>query len=878
MKIYEKDPADLLSDDGYLMSVTEIGGQGPKGPEGLQGPSGPIGATGATGPEGAQGPKGDTGAEGPQGPAGLDAADPSTVLSGVAVPVPVLGKDGDFYINTSINQIYGPKMAGLWGTGTSLFGAQGNQGTTGDIGAKGDTGDKGETGEAGIQGLQGLQGLTGDTGPQGLQGEQGSQGDRGVIGPQGLQGEQGIKGDTGVEGPQGPAGLDAAEPNTVLSGTASPASALGQDGDFYIDTDNSEIYGPKMAGIWGAGVTLYGPQGLQGLKGDAGDKGDAGANGETGDIGPQGLQGLQGTEGDTGAQGPQGERGLQGDRGVIGPQGNKGDQGDTGITGPLGPEGPAGQDAAEPYTVLSGIAAPALALGQNGDFYIDTDNSEIYGPKTSGVWGASISLIGPQGLQGFKGDMGDKGDAGDQGPQGNQGIPGQDGTTGPQGDTGDSAYDNWISLGNTGSEVDFNTSLKGDKGDRGEIGDQGPAGSNGTDGSDGAPGVDGINGSNGINGADGADGNDGSDASVTKTSVENALTGEINTHNHTELALGSVSKLETHSDGITVNPGAVGGVTGSEIWFGSDDDSVSGGSIEAHSNGHLYIRNRVKDRALLLTTKDTDDAIKTAFYGAANGAGHLYWDGQQKFETTASGIRVSDDNSATLEIQDKDGVLGGAISASIRFLDANGADSGFVGYATSVGILAIRSTDGSILLQAQDQSSIGKIYMRTSDFGGSVGTIFDATSEGVLMAQQCRFLAHTSTTLNNVTGDGTYYTVVFGVERYDTGANFNSSTGVFTAPRAGKYMLKAGLRMSGITSDMDSVNLRITTSNMDYQRYSADTNDLPANSYFNHSVVADMDAGDTAYVRVAISGGAKTVDIYGLSTSAQSIFCGHLLS
>lgn len=41
--------------------------------------------------------------------------------------------------------------------------------------------------------------------------------------------------------------------------------------------------------------------------------------------------------------------------------------------------------------VLSGIGAPADALGNQGDFYYDTANFIFYGPKTN-VWSAGISL------------------------------------------------------------------------------------------------------------------------------------------------------------------------------------------------------------------------------------------------------------------------------------------------------------------------------------------------------------------------------------------------------------------------------------------------------------------------------------------------------
>ena len=48
--------------------------------------------------------------------------------------------DGDFYINTTTNTIFGPKTSGTWGSGTSLIGPQGPQGNTGATGAQGPAG------------------------------------------------------------------------------------------------------------------------------------------------------------------------------------------------------------------------------------------------------------------------------------------------------------------------------------------------------------------------------------------------------------------------------------------------------------------------------------------------------------------------------------------------------------------------------------------------------------------------------------------------------------------------------------------------------------------------------------------------------------------
>lgn len=110
-------------------------------PAGATGPTGPTGATGATG---AQGPTGATGATGAAG------ADGKTVRSGSGVPSNGLGVDGDFYVNTAANTIYGPKTSGLWGSPTSLVGPTGATGATGATGSTGATGATGAQGPSGV--------------------------------------------------------------------------------------------------------------------------------------------------------------------------------------------------------------------------------------------------------------------------------------------------------------------------------------------------------------------------------------------------------------------------------------------------------------------------------------------------------------------------------------------------------------------------------------------------------------------------------------------------------------------------------------------------------------------------------------------------------
>jgi len=117
---------------------------GPAGPTGETGPAGPTGATGATGAQGPQGIQGPEGPQGPQGPAGadgidgLDGADGRTILSGTGDPTNE-GEDGDFYINTTSWQIFGPK-ATTWPAGVDIVGADGADGVDGTDGTDGTNG------------------------------------------------------------------------------------------------------------------------------------------------------------------------------------------------------------------------------------------------------------------------------------------------------------------------------------------------------------------------------------------------------------------------------------------------------------------------------------------------------------------------------------------------------------------------------------------------------------------------------------------------------------------------------------------------------------------------------------------------------------------
>lgn len=67
-----------------------------------------------------------------------------------------------------------------------------------------------------------------------------------------------------------PSGITGGSGNQVLSGSGAPSSGTGIDGDFYIRTSNSTLYGPKASGSWPAPVSLIGATGATGSAGSNG--------------------------------------------------------------------------------------------------------------------------------------------------------------------------------------------------------------------------------------------------------------------------------------------------------------------------------------------------------------------------------------------------------------------------------------------------------------------------------------------------------------------------------------------------------------------------------------------------------------------------------
>lgn len=134
---------------------------------------------------------------------------------------------------------------------------------------------------------------------------------------------------------------------------------------------------------------------------------------------------------------------------------------------------------------------------------------------------------------------------------------------------------------------------------------------------------------------------------------------------------------------------------------------------------------------------------------------------------------------------------------------------------------------------------------------------------------QSAFSAKRNTTLNNFTV-GSVVDLSFVTEFFDQNADFNGTT--YTAPVTGRYMLSAHLRLDSVDTAAGYYQMRIITSNRTHI-YTIDPNFSSDPSYLSltMSILADMDASDTAKIGVIQSGGSTQTDV-----NDESFFSGFL--
>tara|TARA_R100001082_G_C4281718_1_gene124178 strand:+ start:58 stop:594 length:537 start_codon:yes stop_codon:yes gene_type:complete len=129
---------------------------------------------------------------------------------------------------------------------------------------------------------------------------------------------------------------------------------------------------------------------------------------------------------------------------------------------------------------------------------------------------------------------------------------------------------------------------------------------------------------------------------------------------------------------------------------------------------------------------------------------------------------------------------------------------------------------------------------------------------------------------NNFSNDGSAVTVTFSTARFDQNSDFDLSNNQFVAPVTGKYLLTVSMRINNVDTVPTYYIATIETSNDAYHDL-IDPNFSSDLSYrsFHVTVVADMDASDTAIIRIRQSGGTTQSDVDG--SKSYTYFTGALL-
>jgi len=129
-------------------------------------------------------------------------------------------------------------------------------------------------------------------------------------------------------------------------------------------------------------------------------------------------------------------------------------------------------------------------------------------------------------------------------------------------------------------------------------------------------------------------------------------------------------------------------------------------------------------------------------------------------------------------------------------------------------------------------------------------------------------MAYSTTSYLDVTGNGTAYSIIYTPEIFDQNSHFASST--FTAPIDGKYHIMLNRMLMGQNGSGGTIGaINIITSNRTY--YAISMGERAGiggifggpNNYQGilASVIADMDASDTATVTWTSTGGSKLDDV-----------------
>ena len=296
------------------------------------------------------------------------------------------------------------------------------------------------------------------------------------------------------------------------------------------------------------------------------------------------------------------------------------------------------------------------------------------------------------------------------------------------------------------------------------------------------------------------------------------------------------------------------------------DDTVNWGNLQ-NSSGDFVIESLGTDKDIIFKGLDGTSAIEAMRIdmseGGNVGIGTTSPDGTLHVHSASAGsvTALTDADDFVVENSGHGGI-------SILTPDAN-RSAIFLGHASDSLKLQIRHDGGTSLSQFISDDAV------TFNVGDGTERMRIDANGHITKPNQPAFLVQPSGIQTNFPLN-TETTLTYNLERFDVNSDFDTSTYTFTAPVTGKYLFSFNIYLLSIDHETSYFEIFLRTSNRTYA-YILDNTffDTDVNNFTQcWSVVADMDASDTAYVSFLLhNSGTAQMDLHTPSYFSGVLVC-----